>query len=80
MGGETRVRAAGKFLFAGAEKLYVRGVTYGTFRPGAEDEYPKPARLEADFALLAANATTPFASTRRRPSACWTRRPSTVSV
>ena len=30
-----RPHAAGKFLYAGDEKLYVRGVTYGTFRPDA---------------------------------------------
>ena len=28
----------GKFLFAGEQKLYVRGVTYGTFRPTAAGE------------------------------------------
>src|SRR5207244_3470577 len=31
----SRPRALGKFLFLGDEKLYVRGVTSGTFRPGA---------------------------------------------
>jgi hypothetical protein len=29
----VRPRARGKFVFLGDEKLYVRGVTYGTFRP-----------------------------------------------
>ena len=28
-----RPSARGKFIFIGEEKLYVRGVTYGTFRP-----------------------------------------------
>jgi GT2 family glycosyltransferase len=49
-----RARAVGKFLFAGSEKLYVRGVTYGTFRPDADGhEYPPPAIVDRDFALMA---------------------------
>jgi len=32
----ARPRARGKFLFLGNEKLSVRGVTYGTFRPRAD--------------------------------------------
>ena len=41
----TRFRPTirGKFLFLGDRKLYVRGVTYGTFRPDANgDEFPPP--------------------------------------
>ena len=30
-----RVHVRGKFLFAGERKLYLRGVTYGTFAPDA---------------------------------------------
>jgi glycosyltransferase involved in cell wall biosynthesis len=46
----------GKFLFAGEEKLYLRGVTYGTFRPnGNGSDYPHPARVEADFRQMADN-------------------------
>ena len=29
----ARPEVRGKFLYAGNRKLYVRGVTYGTFRP-----------------------------------------------
>ena len=29
----VRPRAEGKFIFVGEEKLYVRGVSYGAFRP-----------------------------------------------
>jgi len=29
----ARAAARGKFLYAGDEKIYVKGVTYGTFRP-----------------------------------------------
>jgi GT2 family glycosyltransferase len=51
-----RPRTAGKFLVAGADKLYVRGVTYGTFRAGpAGDEFPDPAGVERDFRLMAAH-------------------------
>ena len=34
-GFDARPRVGGKFLFAGEQKLWVRGVTYGTFRPRA---------------------------------------------
>ncbi|HSH83062.1 MAG TPA: ABC transporter transmembrane domain-containing protein, partial [Herpetosiphonaceae bacterium] len=52
----VRPCARGKFLFVGYEKLYVRGVTYGTFRPNEEgQEYPCPEVVERDFAQMAAN-------------------------
>jgi glycosyltransferase involved in cell wall biosynthesis len=46
----------GKFLFVGDQKLYVRGVTYGTFRP-LEDgcEFPELPVVGEDFTLMAAN-------------------------
>jgi O-antigen biosynthesis protein len=45
-----------KFIFLGDEKLYIRGVTYGTFRPREDgDEYPNPQVVEQDFAMMAAN-------------------------
>lgn len=51
-----RPRALGKFLFAGNEKLHLRGVTYGTFRPGENgSDYPHPATVEADFRQMAEN-------------------------
>ncbi len=51
-----RPKALGKFLYVGEEKLFLRGVTYGTFRPGADgSEYPHPARVELDFRQMAAN-------------------------
>src|SRR2546429_6587023 len=47
--------ARGKFLFAGDDKLYVRGVTYGTFRPNEDgDVYPAIDIVERDFAHMAA--------------------------
>ena len=46
----------GKFIFVGGEKLYIRGVTYGTFKPDDRgDEFPAPPVVERDFALMAAN-------------------------
>ena len=51
-----RPRIRGKFLFAGDEKLYVRGVTYGPFRPGENGgDYYGPESVERDFAQIAAN-------------------------
>ncbi|MBI2402688.1 MAG: glycosyltransferase [Gemmatimonadetes bacterium] len=46
----------GKFLFWGDEKLYLRGVTYGPFRPGPWGHaYPEQAVVEDDLARIAAN-------------------------
>ena len=51
-----RLRAGGKYLAVGEDKLYVRGVTYGTFRAGpGGDEFPEPAMVERDFQLMAAH-------------------------
>ncbi len=51
---DERARARGKFIEAGGGKLYVRGVTYGTFRNRPDGhEYPEPAVIERDFALMA---------------------------
>ena len=51
----ARATVAGKFLVRGGEKLWVRGVTYGTFRPDRQgDVYGRPSRVEADFAAIAA--------------------------
>ena len=46
----------GKFIYTGAEKFYVKGVSYGAFRPDAEQrEYHDTAQIEQDFALMAAH-------------------------
>ena len=48
-GAIARPRVAGKFLFAGGDKLWIKGVTYGPFRPDAAGgEYPASERLNAD--------------------------------
>jgi O-antigen biosynthesis protein len=45
----------GKFLFTGAEKFFIRGVTYGPFKPGADGcEYHDRAAVERDFAAMSA--------------------------
>ncbi|MEA2563602.1 MAG: hypothetical protein QOH06_5106 [Acidobacteriota bacterium] len=50
-----RPDANGKFLCAGDEKLFVRGVTYGTFRPGPDgSEHYDPLAIERDFESMAA--------------------------
>src|SRR5207248_8388040 len=48
--------ARGKFVFAGDAKFFVRGVTYGPFRPTENGcEYHNPERVERDFAAMAAS-------------------------
>jgi GT2 family glycosyltransferase len=48
-----RPQAAGKFIFAGGRKLYLRGVTYGPFRPQPDGcEYGDPDRVEEDFSRM----------------------------
>ena len=52
----ARPRVAGKFLYAGGEKLWIAGVTYGTFRPDATGAaYPCPERVSSDFAAMVAS-------------------------
>lgn len=43
----------GKFIFVGDEKFYMRGITYGPFRPDEEGcEYHTPEQVEKDFAKM----------------------------
>jgi GT2 family glycosyltransferase len=52
---DLRPSAIGKFLSLNAKTLWVRGVTYGTYRPGADGvDYPDVAAVERDFAAIAA--------------------------
>ncbi len=51
-----RPRVRGKFLYTGDDKFYIRGVTYGTFRPRPDgSEVPEPDVVERDFTLMAGN-------------------------
>jgi len=49
-----RPSVRGKFLYVGDRKYWVKGVTYGTFRPDANGRaFPDSARIELDFAQMA---------------------------
>lgn len=51
-----RPRVDGKFLAVGDERLWLKGVTYGTFAPGEDGApYPGAAQLDADFRAMAQN-------------------------
>jgi GT2 family glycosyltransferase len=50
----SRPRAHGKFLFVGDEKFWIRGVTYGTFKPDPEEmQFPPQDVVERDFRAIA---------------------------
>ncbi len=52
----VRPHVQGKFIFVGSEKVYVHGVTYGTFCTDEDgNEHHAPAVVERDFAQMAAN-------------------------
>lgn len=54
--GDGRPRTDAKFLAVGDERLWVRGVTYGTFAPDAEGcRFPSRERVSADFADMIAS-------------------------
>jgi len=49
-----RVEIRGKFLFCGGEKFWIRGVTYGTFRPNeAGEQFPERDTVRVDFRAMA---------------------------
>jgi GT2 family glycosyltransferase len=53
--GDGRPRVDGKFLAVGNARLWVRGVTYGTFAPDADGErFPCAERVLTDFEAMAA--------------------------
>ena len=46
----SHIRRDGKFFRLGADKFYVKGVTYGPFAPNADGDYlPSPGQTEIDF-------------------------------
>ena len=50
----VRPRIGGKFVFVGERKYWVRGTTYGTFRPDPDGhQFPSKDIVEADFAKMA---------------------------
>jgi GT2 family glycosyltransferase len=53
---QDRPQVKGKFFYLGDSKLWVRGVTYGTFRPDkAGSEFHRREVVAADLAQMAAN-------------------------
>jgi O-antigen biosynthesis protein len=49
----SRIRPAAKFFLEGDKKFFVKGVTYGPFKPDAERNYlGRPEQVEADLALM----------------------------
>jgi GT2 family glycosyltransferase len=48
-----RLEARGKFFFAGAEKVQLKGVTYGPFEPrSTEHGFPDPETVDRDLMLM----------------------------
>ncbi len=50
---DTPIRTAGKFFRAGSEKFWLRGVTYGTFRPSEDGSGYHRDAVEGDFGQMA---------------------------
>src|SRR6266446_4229571 len=49
----SRIRPVAKFFFDGDKKFFVKGVTYGPFKPDAEGNYlGRPEQVESDLALM----------------------------
>jgi glycosyltransferase involved in cell wall biosynthesis len=47
------IRVRGKFFFAGEQKHFIRGVTYGPFAEGSHGaQFPEAAMVDRDFALM----------------------------
>jgi GT2 family glycosyltransferase len=52
----ARPSVLGKFIYRGNEKFYVRGVTYGTFRPNEQGcLFPDREQVASDFAQMSEN-------------------------
>jgi len=65
-----RPEARGKFLFRGTEKLYVKGVTYGTFATDPDGrELHDPNLVQADFEAMAAHGVNAVRTYTVPP--CW---------
>ena len=47
----SRIRPVAKFFFEGDRKFFVKGVTYGPFKPDAEGNYlGRPEQVDSDLA------------------------------
>ena len=50
-----RAEVKGRFIYAGGRKVYLRGVTYGTFAPGPDGlSFPDPEVVARDFTMMQA--------------------------
>jgi len=50
---DSRIRPAAKFFLEGDKKFFVKGVTYGPFKPDAEGDYlGRPEQVAVDLALM----------------------------
>jgi GT2 family glycosyltransferase len=50
---QTRIRVASKFFFEGDQKFFIKGVTYGPFKPDANgDQFGRPEQLDVDLRLM----------------------------
>ena len=53
MSANLRIRAVAKFFFEGDRKFFVKGVTYGPFKPDADGNYlGRPEQVDLDLALM----------------------------
>src|SRR5438132_11186497 len=49
----SRIRPEAKFFFTGDKKFFVKGVTYGPFKPDADGNYlGRPEQVDVDLALM----------------------------
>ena len=49
----SRIRPVAKFFFEGDKKFFVKGVTYGPFKPDAEGNYlGSPEQVDSDLVLM----------------------------
>src|SRR3979409_2663051 len=50
---DSRIRPAAKFFLEGDRKFFVKGVTYGPFKPDAQGNYlGTPEQVDVDLALM----------------------------
>ncbi len=75
----SRLQLSGKFLGTGNEKVFLRGVTYGPFRPGDDGcEYKTPDAVNRDFSRIARNGINSIRTYTVPPAGSWTVPLSTV--
>src|SRR6266513_3766721 len=49
----SRIRPRAKFFFEGEKKFFVKGVTYGPFKPDADGNYlGRPEQVDVDLAIM----------------------------